>query len=178
MNSPIKIKALSSYFQYFLIFVFSLLFAPVVLAQGAVDAENYSLFRLLREFSIFLNAVLIILVIVLAISLRGALKYLGGSDTVKNKLKLIFSFISKEPASIFSQISKRDPNGTYQLPFEKYRKMHLFSRKTFFRTLGLVVLQVMLIVFMIYALNALTNYTKAKGNNLLQSPNFKLQLDK
>ncbi|MCX6742908.1 MAG: hypothetical protein NT116_01605 [Candidatus Parcubacteria bacterium] len=151
---------------------------PQALAQTGNDLENLTAFRLVREFSIFVNIVLIILVILLAVSLHGALKYLGSHDTPKNKLKLISSFLLQEPAEIFSQLSAKDQHGTYQLPFEKYRQLHLISRKTFLRTLGLIILQVILIVFMIYGLTLLTHYTKAQENNLLQSHNFQLQLDK
>ncbi len=156
----------------------SLLTTPQVLAQTSNDAENLPIFRLAREFSVFLNIVLIIFVILLAISLHGALKYLGNPDTLKNKIRIVFAFLKREPAEIFSQLSNQDRNGTYQLPFEKYRQLHLISRKTFLRTLGLIVMQVILVLFLIYGLTFLSHYTKAQGDNLLQSHNFLLQLDK
>lgn len=156
----------------------SLANTPQVLAQTGSDVENLTAFRLLREFSIFLNVILIVLVILLALSLHEALKYLGNPNSLKNKLKLIFSFLHEEPAQVFSQMASKDPRGTYKLPFEKYRQLHLFSKKTFLRTMGLIVLQVLLLVFMIYGLTLLTHYTKAQENNLLQSHNFLLQLEK
>ena len=158
-----------------LVIIFSL---PMALAQTGNDAENLPAFRLAREFSIFLNVVLIILVILLAVSLHGALKYLGSPDTPKNKLKLIFSFLRQEPAQIFSQLAVKDQRGTYELPFEKYRQLHLTTRKTFLRTLGLLVVQILLFVFLIYGLTLLTHYSQAQGNILLQSKNFILQLYK
>ena len=176
MMNPNKIKLKYSLILFFCLFL--LISAPQAWAQTANEVENMTVFRLLREFSVFLNIVMLVLVILLALSLHGALKYLGNPNSLKNKLKLIFSFLRQEPAQVFSQLASKDPLGTYKLPFEKYRQLHLFSRKTFLRTMGLIVLQVILLVFMIYGLTLLTHYTKAQENNLLQSHNFLLQSDK
>jgi hypothetical protein len=103
---------------------------------------------------------------------------LGGNEPWKDKIKLVWHFLSKEPAQLFSQMANRDKTGTYILPFESYRRLHNTSQKTFFRTLGLVVVQVSIIIFLIYGLSLLNNYSRASGGKSLESNNFLLQFDK
>jgi hypothetical protein len=148
-----------------------------VLAQVS-DFEQQPLVRLLREFSVFINIVLVIMVLLLAVSLHGALKYLGGNDSWKNKIRLVWHFLSKEPAQLFSQLAQRDKTGTYILPFETYRRLQTLSQKTFLRTLGLVFVQVIVTVFLIYGISLLGHFTSASGAKFLESNNFILQLDK
>jgi hypothetical protein len=167
-------------FKLLFLFASAGIFSGVNLVQAQVisDPEQQPLIRLLREFSVFINLVLVIMVLILAISLHGALKYLGGKDSWKNKIRIIWHFLSKEPAQLFSQKAQRDKTGTYLLPFESYRRLHNMTQKTFLRALGLIVVQISLIIFLIYGLSLLGHYTSASGAKSLESNNFILQLDK
>jgi multisubunit Na+/H+ antiporter MnhB subunit len=169
-------KKIKSYFILIILGILAL--GSDVSAQNNLDPEQQPLFRLLREFSVFLVVVLLIFIIFLAISLFGALKYLGPKDSFKNKLKLIWHFFSQEPAQLFSRLAQRDRTGTYLLPYDSYKRLHNLSQKTFMRTLGVLVLQVCIIVFLIFGLSFLSHYTKATNAKNLESNNFILQLDK
>lgn len=161
------------------LFIFS--FANPVFAQAITDPEQQPLVRMLREFSFFLNIVLVIMVILLSVTLRGALKYLGGKDSLKNKVFKVYYFLSKEPAQLFSQMAQRDKTGTFLLPFESYRKLHHISRKIFFRTLGLAAIQIGVIIFLIYGVSLIGHHSEASDDSKsksMKSDNFILELDK
>jgi hypothetical protein len=164
---------------FFIFFSLVLLgLASSVSAQVIIDPQQQPLIRILREFSIFINIVLVIMVVLLVISLHGALKYLGNNDSWTEKMRKIWHFLSKEPAQLFSQMAQRDKTGTYLLPFESYRRLHNMTQKTFLRALGLVVIQVCIIIFLVYGLSLLGHYISASGAKLLESNNFILELDK
>ena len=156
----------------------ALLSWPVVFAQTNTEVEQVPIIRLLREFSVFLNVVLVILVILLFIGLYGSLKYLGGEQKLTEKIKLVLHFLKQEPASVFSEIANRDKRGTYLKSFEKFRSYHLFSRKTFLRTLGIIIVQIVILAILLYGLAVLTHSSKAQETNSLQSKNFQLELKK
>jgi hypothetical protein len=133
---------------------------------------------LVQEFFVFINIVLLIMIIVLALSWHGALEYLGGKNSWQNKIRMIWHFLCKEPAQLFSQAAQKDKTGTYLLPFESYRRLHKMSQKTFWPTLGLIVFQVSIIAFLIYGTSLLGYDSRASGAKSLESNNFILQLDK
>jgi len=163
-----------------LLFLILGLFSSVncVFAQVSSISEQQPLVSSLQEFSVFIYLFLFILAILLAASLHGAFKYLGSKNSWQNKISLIWHFISKEPAQIFSQMARRDKTGTYLLPFASYRHLHHTGRKTFLPILSLIVVQVSIIIFLIYGLSLLGHYSRASGANSLESNNFIQQLDK
>jgi cytochrome bd-type quinol oxidase subunit 2 len=164
------------------VYIISFILCQVFLLKPALaqvtDLEQGVYIRLLREFSVFLDVILLILIILLVIGLHGAFKYLRADDTWKNKLKIFFHFLSKEPALIFSQHGVKNNKGTYLHSFDDYKKFHSLSKKSFIRTVGLLVLQLLILAFLVYGLAFLTHYTSASDSTTMQSNYFLLQLGK
>ena len=150
----------------------------VAMAAAPNEVEALTAFRLLREFSVFLNIALIILVIIMAASIHGALKFIGKEKGVINKMKLFWYFLSHEPADLFSHETMRDKNGTYMMSYDKYKRYQNLSRKTLLRTIGLIFIKVMIITILIYGISFLARYSAASENKLLESENFMMELDK
>lgn len=170
-----KIKNL----QFLIIPILSLLvvFQPA-LAANLNDVEFSPTVRLVREFSVFLNIILIILVFIVALSVKAAFKNIKSEKGLKNKARLLVYILSKDPAFIFSQKASRDNNGTYMISFDKYRNLQNLSRHTLFQALGLIVLKVFIFAFLVYGISYIARFTSASESRILESNNFILQLDK
>ncbi|MCX6740385.1 MAG: hypothetical protein NTZ49_04105 [Candidatus Parcubacteria bacterium] len=165
--------------QFIFFFSFLLLAAvQPVLAANLNNIELSPMVRLLREFSVFLNIILIILIFILALSIKAAFKNIKEEKGWKNKAKLLLYILSKDPTFLFSQKATRDKNGTYMISFDKYRKFQDLSRHTIFQALGLIIIKVFIFAFLIYGISYLAHFTSASENKLLESNNFILQLDK
>lgn len=133
--------------------------------------------RLLNHFSIFISLVLSILIFILAISFHDALKYLGKNEAWHKKIGKIHHFLKYEPAHLFASLAERDKNGTYLLPYETYKRLHILSKKTLLRTFGLVFVQLTVIFFLIYGLTLYGHFTIAFGGKSQENNNLTQQLN-
>ncbi|MCX6743463.1 MAG: hypothetical protein NT116_04470, partial [Candidatus Parcubacteria bacterium] len=123
---------------------------------------NERLLLFLEEFALFLVLILVLLIILLVIGLHSALKHLREKDSFINKLKLIWHILSKEPAFVFIANAQKDPNGTYQISYEKHKRFHVFSQKNFKRILGLIIIDLLLLSYLAIYLNH-----NSKAQNIL-----------
>jgi hypothetical protein len=161
-----------------LILIFIVIAFASIFSQSATEVVETQWSRLLREFSIFINLILIVLLALFIISFYETIKYLRNEEKIKNQARIFLHLFAKDPAWIFSQLSGRDKNGTYMGSFERYKRFQLFSKKTFIRTLGLAMLQVIILFLLLYGLSFFTHKSRAQESNLIQSSNFFMELKK
>lgn len=142
------------------------LLGKIASASNNFQKQSVAL-RLIQEFSIFLNILLLILIIFFGLNLYGAYKYLNISGKIKEKVKYLFLILKHEPAVLFSHLAGRDNNGTYKVSYHRHRQLHLNSQKGLQRTAGILVLKVVILVVLTislaglqYASIAQVNYTQ------------------
>ncbi len=126
----------------------------IALAGNGLPSQSLAL-RLIQEFSFFLNLILIILIIVLAINLYSTFKHLNLTRRLMEKFRYLLLIFNKEPAVIFSRWATKDKNGTYQLSYYRQRIAHLSSQKALRGAAGIVILKVVILVALTFGLAGL-----------------------
>ena len=126
--------------------------------------NNLRYLILLQQLSIFLLAVILIIFIFLLISLISAYKNLKSNKTFKQKLKLIFQLLTKDPSIIFSNNAPRDKKGTYRVSFDKHKSLQIFSRKNFLRLIGLIII----IIVVLLCISSNLNHTSQARYYLIE----------
>ena len=143
-------------------------FFKTAFAQTSDSFENRYVI-LLREFSFLLNIILAILVIFLIISIYSSLKYLSKNSAAKKSFSLIWTLLTKEPAYVFSVHAPRDEDGTFQSSFQKHRALHLLTQKTLMRTLGLIIIKLIILAVLIFGLTGFNHSGSAQMSSYNQS---------
>jgi uncharacterized repeat protein (TIGR01451 family) len=143
-------------------------FFKTVFAQTGDQSESRYI-TLLREFSFLLNIILIILVAFLLISIYSSLKYLSKNSAAKKYFSLIWALLTKEPAYVFSIHAPRDEVGTFQSSFQKHRQAHIFTQKTLMRTLGLIIIKLIILAVLIFGLSGFNHSSSAQMSSYNQS---------
>jgi uncharacterized repeat protein (TIGR01451 family) len=125
----------------------SQVFAKAVFATSGQAAQSISE-RLIIEFSLILNIVLGILIVLLLITIYEAIKHIQVKG-FGNKIKIALNLLHKEPAVIFADQTGQDKKGTYGNSYEKYKRLHEYSQKTIERALGIIILKLIILVVLI-----------------------------
>lgn len=120
---------------------------------GVISNNNLHYLILLQEFTIFLLVAIVLVFIFLLIGALNTLKNLNLNTNFKQKIKLLYQLLIKEPALIFALNAPRDNNGTFYASFEKHKSYQRFSRKNFFRLVGLSILVIIIILILSSNLN-------------------------
>jgi len=144
---------------------------PIANILAADTASVSATSRLIREFSFFLNLVLILLILFWVFSIIESIKNLNHKKSFKERLKVLFSAAVKEPALVFSQHSPRDKSGTYTSSYNNYRRFHSFSKKTAQRTAGVIILKLIVLFVLFFGLASINKTTQAQGAEIDRASN-------
>ncbi|MBN1326117.1 hypothetical protein JW977_04035 [Candidatus Falkowbacteria bacterium] len=118
---------------------------------------------LLREFSMLLNLILIILGIFFIISIFSSVKYLAQSKKSRKSLSLVWNILTKDPAYVFSTHASRDESGTYQSSFQKHRQFQISSQKNLMRAVGIILLKAIIFAVIVLGLAGVNHNSRAQG---------------
>ncbi len=116
---------------------------------------------ILRDLSLFLTIVLIILILLLFFGLQIATKRLAKNTKFLTKLKLAWHILSQEPARVFALNAEQAKNGTYQMAYSEHKDLHVFSQKNSKRLIGLVVIDLLLLTYVVIGLNHVSHAQSA-----------------
>ncbi len=136
-------------------------------ATSQINESRYVV--LLREFSVFINIILFVLLAYLFISLYSSIRYLRIRSKEKKYRSLIWSILTKEPALVFANNSDRDDNGTYKDSYQRHRAIHLASQKAFLRTIGLIILKFIILAVLIFGITGVNHFGSAQMSDFNES---------
>ncbi|MFC1598958.1 FG-GAP-like repeat-containing protein [Patescibacteria group bacterium] len=138
--------------------------AKIANAQS-VYTRNTTIVRMLQEFSVFINIILVILVFALIISILSTLKHLPLGKNMGDKLKFLLFLFIKQPVDAFADNAQKDNLGTYKQSYEKHRKYHQYVKKTLNRALGLLLVKVIVVILLVIGLSQLNHYSIAQDSD-------------
>ncbi len=139
------------------------IFAAALAESGfGFNANTSKTESLLREFSLILNLLILILLGFLSGSIISSFSHLGKDLNWQKRLKLLGQMFVKEPAVMFSEQAQPDKNGIYQISFEKHKQSQLNAQKHVKRALGLIAIKAVVLVTLLTGLAGVNHLGKAQ----------------
>ena len=122
-----------------------------------------------------LNIFILVMCIMLVNNIRKAMKNLKKGSNLLEKFAIILNLFIQDPSLVFSEKAQRDRKGTYKTAYNKYRDLHITSKRNFRATLVVVVLQIFVLGFLIYTFSGFQLDAFAISPTEHQATNFQIQ---
>ena len=119
------------------------------------DFSSITFDLMLQIFLFSLNLIVVGLIFILIAMAYASAKTL---DDPESKMRIFINMLTRDPFSVFSEKAKREKDGTYKNPYNQYKDLHIYSKRTFRRTLALVFLQIIIVGLLLYNI---TNISQA-----------------
>ncbi|MFC1598869.1 hypothetical protein ACFL2U_02605, partial [Patescibacteria group bacterium] len=134
-------------------------------AQGkyiSIFHRESGLALFVKQFSWLLTILLIIFGVILVLSVYLSIKHLL-HDKNKNKcFRLIWILLTRDPSHVYTNYAEQQDNGTYNLSFNKYRQLHLLSKRTLLRFLSVAAIKLIILLVLLVGILGVQYKSKAQ----------------